>query len=94
MLTSPNSSGPYHCPGKQFAVRLLTTFGSAAILADASILIQYQEMRLVLSTVVRKFDMKLRPGFDAAAFEKSWEDRTITDIQAEFPVILTARKSK
>ncbi|KAL8279989.1 hypothetical protein RQP46_007570 [Phenoliferia psychrophenolica] len=51
----------------------------------------YQEMRLLLSTIVRKFDMKLRPGFDAEAFERSWEDRTITDIQGEFPVILSPR---
>jgi cytochrome P450 len=46
--------GPYHCPGKQFAM---------------------QEMRILLATIIRKYDMKLAPGFDAQAFEVSFARR-------------------
>lgn len=52
----------------------------------------YQEMRLLLATIVSRWDIKPAPGFDGDAFEASWEDRTITDLLGKFNVVMTPRQ--
>jgi cytochrome P450 len=52
----------------------------------------YQEMRLVLATVLRRYDLAEAPGFNSVAFEKSFVDRAIVDIPTPFRVVLTPRK--
>ena len=52
-----------------------------------------QEMRLVLTAVVREFDAKLPDDFDSERFAKSTKSFFTIQIE-ELPMILTRRRSK
>lgn len=54
----------------------------------------YQEMRLLLATIIRNWDMKPSPEYNSQSFEASWEDRTITDLLGPFKVIMVPRDRK
>lgn len=49
-------------------------------------------MRLVLATIVHRFDITAVPGFDSYEFEKHFEDRGLIEIHDPLSVILTKRK--
>lgn len=52
----------------------------------------YQEMRLVLGTILRRYDLAEAPGFNSHDFERSFVDRAIVDIPTALRVVLTKRK--
>lgn len=47
---------------------------------------------MLIATLVRRFDMKLAPGFDADAFEAKIEDRGQIEIKSALQVVMTRRK--
>jgi len=55
-------------------------------------LFAFQEMRSLVATIVRNFDINAASGFDSLAFEKSFEDRGLIEIHEPFSVVMTRRK--
>ncbi|KAL8287048.1 hypothetical protein RQP46_004054 [Phenoliferia psychrophenolica] len=51
-----------------------------------------QEMRMTIATLVRRYDMSLAPGFDAAHFEREIADRGQIEIKLPLSVVMTRRK--
>jgi hypothetical protein len=48
------------------------------------------EMRAVLAALVRRFDIRLAPAFDRAAWERELEDRFVL-ARGALPVIMSKR---
>jgi hypothetical protein len=53
----------------------------------------YQEMRMLIATLVSKFDISFKPGFDSYAFEKGIiENGTLLELTRPLEVVVTRRK--
>ena len=50
-----------------------------------------QEMRLLIATLARRYDMEIPPGFDTVAFEAGIEDRGLIELHHPLTVILKRR---
>ena len=49
-------------------------------------------MRMLIATLVRRYDMSLAPGFDADHFERQIADRGQIEIKLPLSVVMTSRK--
>ena len=49
------------------------------------------EMRMVLATLIQKFDFRLAEGYDPGQWEKDLEDFFVIQV-GKLPVVLTARE--
>lgn len=51
-----------------------------------------QEMRMLVATLVRRYDITFAPGFDPVAWEEKIEDRNQIEIHTALSMVLTRRK--